>query len=193
MRPHTVLIVAVGIGTLVIVGFLIAANIQTAQNVPPPVVASFEECAAAGYPVMESHPRQCRTPDGRTYAEELSMQDREEMIAYTNATADNIAVDTPEPGAVVGKTFRVTGEARGPWFFEASFPVRVVAADGTVLATVVAQADGEWMSENFVPFHADVAVPESYIGPATLVLQKDNPSGLPEHEASISYPITIEY
>lgn len=33
------------------------------------VVNSFEECAEAGYPVMESHPRQCRTPDGRLFIE----------------------------------------------------------------------------------------------------------------------------
>jgi eight-cysteine-cluster-containing protein len=30
-------------------------------------VTSFEECAAAGYPIMESYPEQCRTPDGRNF------------------------------------------------------------------------------------------------------------------------------
>jgi hypothetical protein len=34
-------------------------------------INSFEECAAAGYPVMESYPRQCRTPDGRHFVEEI--------------------------------------------------------------------------------------------------------------------------
>lgn len=33
----------------------------------PPVVTSYEDCAAAGYPIMESYPEQCRTPDGRTF------------------------------------------------------------------------------------------------------------------------------
>lgn len=36
-----------------------------------PDIDSFEECAAAGHPVMESYPRQCRTPDDRTFTEEL--------------------------------------------------------------------------------------------------------------------------
>jgi hypothetical protein len=36
-------------------------------------------------------------------------------------------------------------------------------------------------------------VPESYIGEATLVLKKDNPSGLPNKDASISFKITVEY
>jgi len=36
-----------------------------------PKVSNFEECVAAGYPVMESYPRQCRTPDGKIFVEEI--------------------------------------------------------------------------------------------------------------------------
>ncbi len=112
---------------------------------------------------------------------------------YINATADNIVVELPFPGAVTGKSFSVVGKARGMWYFEASFPVKVLDRDGKVLAQVPAQAQGEWMTSEFVPFKVDIQVPDSYIGPATLVLQKDNPSGLPQNDASISFPITIEY
>jgi len=35
-------------------------------------ISSFEECVAAGNPVMESYPRQCRTQDGNLFVEELS-------------------------------------------------------------------------------------------------------------------------
>lgn len=31
------------------------------------VISSFEECKRAGYPIMESFPEQCRTPDGRVF------------------------------------------------------------------------------------------------------------------------------
>ena len=34
-------------------------------------IKSFEECAAAGYPIMETYPEQCRTPDGRVFVREL--------------------------------------------------------------------------------------------------------------------------
>ncbi len=37
-------------------------------------IASFEECVAAGYPVMESFPRQCRTPDGTVFTEDGSVR-----------------------------------------------------------------------------------------------------------------------
>lgn len=30
-------------------------------------IRNFEQCAAAGNPVMESYPEQCRTPDGRLF------------------------------------------------------------------------------------------------------------------------------
>jgi hypothetical protein len=35
-------------------------------------INSFEECAAAGNPVMESYPRQCRTTDGRIFTEVIT-------------------------------------------------------------------------------------------------------------------------
>ncbi len=34
-------------------------------------ISSFDECVEAGYPVMESYPRQCAVPDGETFIEEL--------------------------------------------------------------------------------------------------------------------------
>jgi hypothetical protein len=137
---------------------------------------------------MESYPRQCRTPDGRIYAEEIP-----EKISYINSSENLIVVELPFPGAVVGKSFTVIGKARGTWYFEASFPIKVIDKDGNVLAEVVAQAEGDWMTENFVPFKSEIKIPSSYIGPATMVFKKDNPFGLPEHDASISFPITVEY
>lgn len=32
-------------------------------------INNFEDCVNAGYPVMESYPRQCRTPDDQTFVE----------------------------------------------------------------------------------------------------------------------------
>lgn len=165
-----------------------AQGTATTTDVGLADIRSFEECAAAGLPVMESYPRQCRTPDGRLYAEEVTLEP-----TYENASADRIRVELPYPGAVTGKTFSVTGEARGGWYFEASFPIEVQRPDGSVLTTTYATAQGDWMTDAFVPFTATVTVPETYIGPAVLILRRDNASGLPEHDASISFPITIEY
>ncbi|MEM4366749.1 MAG: hypothetical protein QW035_01300 [Candidatus Anstonellales archaeon] len=35
-------------------------------------VSDFESCAAAGYPIMESYPRQCRASDGRLFVEQVA-------------------------------------------------------------------------------------------------------------------------
>lgn len=37
-------------------------------------ITSFEECAKAGYPIMESYPEQCRTPSGETFTRQLSAE-----------------------------------------------------------------------------------------------------------------------
>jgi hypothetical protein len=189
-----ILIVIAAIAVLVIGFFALNTYIyqekqgDTSTTTPAAEVLSFEDCVKAGYPVMESYPRQCRVPDGRVYAEELP-----QTVTYSNASANLIVVDTPPPGAVTDKEVQVKGRARGTWYFEASFPVELRDANGKILATGIAQAQGDWMTENFVPFSVTVTAPQSYIGPATLVLKKDNPSGLPENDASLSIPLTIEY
>lgn len=152
-------------------------------------IRSFEDCERAGLPVMESHPRRCNTPDGRVFAEEIEV-----FPSYENASPDMIVVENPHPGGVVGKEFVVTGEARGNWFFEASFPIEVLGADGNVIAGSYATAEGDWMTTEFVTFKSEmIDLPSAYIGPATLVLKKDNPSGLPENDASVIIPIVVEY
>lgn len=35
-------------------------------------IDSFEDCVSAGNPVMESHPRQCRTTDGKHFVEKIN-------------------------------------------------------------------------------------------------------------------------
>jgi len=34
-------------------------------------INSFEQCIAAGNPAMESHPRQCKTADGKYFVEQI--------------------------------------------------------------------------------------------------------------------------
>ncbi len=109
----------------------------------------------------------------------------------TRALAARVDIDAPGVGDPVFKNFTVTGKAPGPWFFEATFPIEVRNAAGAVVATGFATALGEWMTTEDVAFKAEITVP-NYTGPATLVLMRDNASGLPEHAGSVSMPITIQ-
>ena len=101
-----------------------------------------------------------------------------------------IRVAAPRPETAVTTPLRVTGEARGTWFFEASFPVRLLDGDGREIAVVPAQAQGDWMTESFVPFEAVLEFSPPIPGSrGTLVLEKDNPSALPEHADELRIPL----
>lgn len=145
-------------------------------------VTNFKECADAGYPVMESYPRQCKTPDGKNFVEEVTAETVSGMIV----------VESPLPGERATSTLRVIGEARGNWYFEASFPVTLKDGDGKILAQAPAQAKGEWMTTEFVPFELMLSFPKvTRETSATLILSRDNPSGLPEFDADIEIPVVL--
>jgi len=110
---------------------------------------------------------------------------------------DLIQVETPRANEKVSSPLVVRGKARGFWFFEASFPVILTDWDGRIIAQVPAQAQSEWMTEEFVPFIAtlEFAKPEhieGVINRGSLILKKDNPSGLPEHDDALELPVFFE-
>lgn len=102
-----------------------------------------------------------------------------------------VRVSHPQPNEVMTSPYTVDGEARGTWFFEASFPVRVEDTAGNILGRGYAQAEGEWMTEEFVPFRGTVEFVADKGQPGRVVFEKDNPSGLPEHAAEILVPVRI--
>lgn len=114
------------------------------------------------------------------------------MLARLDREPLPIAVNVPAVGEVISSPLSFSGTARGFWYFEASFPVRIYDANGKELGVGIAQAQDEWMTEDFVPFAGTVEfrTPETPTG--TVVFQKDNPSGLPEHDASVEVPVRFE-
>jgi hypothetical protein len=123
----------------------------------------------------------------------LGMRAVDETIIPANnigtSTADMIRVDVPLANVLIQSPLAVRGEARGNWYFEASFPVKVFDANGKLLGQVPAQAQGDWMTTDFVPFAANVSFATSTTETGTVVFQKDNPSGLPANDASVSVPV----
>lgn len=146
---------------------------------------NFEECVALGNPVMESYPRLCRDGD-KTFTEDIG----NELLKM-----DLIRLDNPRPNQVIKSPLIITGEARGYWFFEASFPVYLTNWDGLIIAQGIATAKEEWMTEDFVPFEAKIEFeidPNTWSNLGALILRKDNPSGLPEHDDALEIPIYFE-
>jgi hypothetical protein len=105
------------------------------------------------------------------------------------ALPDLIELQTPLPGGLLQSPVTIAGRARGTWYFEASFPVYLLDAAGDTIARVPAHADGAWMTTEFVPFHVTLTFTPPASGAGTLILAKDNPSGLPEHAAELRVPV----
>lgn len=114
---------------------------------------------------------------------------KREIESYAHSL---IRVTAPPPHASVSSPLTIVGEARGTWFFEATFPVVIVDWDGRIIGESYATAQGEWMIEDFVPFSATLTfdAPTLYKRGA-IILQKSNPSGLPEHDDALELPITF--
>lgn len=111
--------------------------------------------------------------------------------SYTSEKGVVIKVYSPDFSNQLASPIIVVGEAPGNWSFEASFPVKILDADEKTVAQVAAQMQGDWMTEKFVPFVAKLTVVDAASGDGTLVLQKDNPSGLDANNDSISIPIKL--
>ena len=154
MKPLIYFIIAL----VVIAGGIALFNSD--KNAVDSEINDFTACVNAGYPVMESYPRQCKTPDGRNFVEE---------IGNGLEKADLIKVSTPLLNSEIKSPLTIKGEARGFWFFEASFPVSLLDGNGDVV------------------FQSFIIVPETEFG--TLILHKDNPSGLPENDDELRIPV----
>lgn len=104
--------------------------------------------------------------------------------------SDMISVDVTE-GSRLQSPVTITGQARGMWYFEASFPVRLLDGNGNEIALAPAQAQGDWMTEDFVPYSVTLTFTQPSTPTGTLVLENDNPSGLPENSKKIEIPVTF--
>jgi hypothetical protein len=104
---------------------------------------------------------------------------------------DLVYVEIPLSGTKVTSPLVVSGRARGNWYFEASFPVKLLDGNGNQIAIAPAQAIGNWMTTDYVPFSVTLTFPTPATATGTLILQKDNPSGEPQFDDSVSIPVTF--
>jgi hypothetical protein len=160
--------------------FIVQKNIFKEK---PVSVNNFEECVAAGYPVMESYPRQCRNPGGKNFVEDIGNELEKQNL---------IKISQPRPNDSITSPLIIKGEARGTWFFEASFPIKILDENGNIINQTIAQAKSDWMTENFVPFEAILTYSVDKDQKGTLVLEKDNPSGLPENNDQLIVPVNLK-
>ena len=153
-------------------------------------IDSFTACVDAGNPVAESFPRQC-TADGKTFVEDID-QTTTDYTEYTTDKGETVRLVAPLAGDEVSSPLSITGAVRGSWSFEASFPIVIHDSAGNEVATGHGELQGDWMTEDFVPFEAslDFIIDKNvYSNKGTIILHKDNPSGLPENDDILEIPV----
>jgi putative hemolysin len=99
-------------------------------------------------------------------------------------------------GDKITSPLKITGEARGGWFFEASFPINLVDWDGRIIAVGIASTKADWMNNNFLPFEAELTFTkpanptnQDYASKGTIIFKADNPSGLSKNDKAYELPV----
>ncbi|MFA7702048.1 MAG: Gmad2 immunoglobulin-like domain-containing protein, partial [Patescibacteria group bacterium] len=111
--------------------------------------------------------------------------------AKTVSSITEVKLDNFKVGEIVSSPLSIEGSALGTWFFEGSFPVKVLDQSGQELGRGVAQAQESWMTTGFVPFKASIVFTKPTSSTGSLVLQKDNPSGLSQNDKQVVFPINF--
>lgn len=102
------------------------------------------------------------------------------------ATPSNLSA-----GQTISLPMTISGTVPGNWFFEGSFPVFVRDQSGVPIAVALAQTTADWMTTNMIPFTVTLPV-VNYQGPGTIVFTKDNPSGEPQFDASVTVNVVFQ-
>ena len=124
-----------------------------------------------------------------------NMEQQEEVAVVDNTTSGLINVTSPTTDALVDSPLMVSGEARGYWFFEATAPVVVTNWDGLIIGEGYIEAQGDWMTEDFVPFTGEITYTQEatpYSATGTVIFMRDNPSGLPENDAAVEVIVQLQ-
>ena len=114
-----------------------------------------------------------------------------ELIEITASFKDGfIYLVSPMPGQIITSPLKITGLARGTWFFEGDFPVIVLDGENNTLATGYCTANGDWMTTDYVGFEGLIKFDKADNGEkGALLLRKDNPTGLPQHDNALRIPV----
>ncbi len=116
------------------------------------------------------------------------------------ASNSPVILEEPLSGGLISSPLKIKGKARGNWFFEATFPVVLTDWNRKIIAENFATVKGDpddtagvnWMTTDFVPFEAELKFEKPAYGKnGFLILKKDNPSGLPEHDDALEIEVSF--
>jgi len=105
---------------------------------------------------------------------------------------EGILISSPKTNEKIKSPWKIEGQARGFWYFEAQFPVDLYDAYNNFLGRAILRAKDDWMTENFVPFEGELSFSPPATSSGTLKFLSDNPSGLPENQKVFEVQVQFE-
>ncbi len=115
----------------------------------------------------------------------------EQQVPSTEQPQHEVTLTNLKVNQEVESPLQIDGTAPGNWFFEASFPITIVDANGKVLGSTTAHAQGDWMTSNSVQFTAKLLFQAAATKTGKIIFANDNPSGLPENQKTFEIPVTF--
>lgn len=96
-------------------------------------------------------------------------------------------------GQTVSNPIKIEGKARGYWFFEGSFPIKLISTNNEILGISIATSSEDWMTEDYISFTSELNYTKSTsTNRALLILSKDNPSDNRELDQEIYIPVVLK-
>jgi hypothetical protein len=114
---------------------------------------------------------------------------RPQTISQEPIGNDKIKIYDLTANQLIGSPLEITGWARGGWFFEGSFPVKLITDAGHLIVASPAMAESDWMTPEPVPFSVTLNFSAPTATKGFIIFKNDNPSGLPELDEEIKVPI----
>jgi len=74
------------------------------------------------------------------------VQQETEVFTTNKGNTDIIKVKKPLAGELIASPLEIEGEARGTWYFEATFSIKVLDQRGDEIASGIARAQSDWMT-----------------------------------------------
>ena len=97
-----------------------------------------------------------------------------------------------KPWGTVSGGMNLNGIVQGGYFNEGNVLINVIDPDKQVLKAGHGTATTDWMSAGPVSFVATVDFTGIRKGPAYIEIKRDNASGLPENDKSVTIPVVIQ-
>ena len=163
---NTVLIVVIAVLSVLLIGF---------------AYVSQDEDLCCKYSLCANITKQC---------------EKKEEAKGTEITSEKgviIKLDNIKEGDTVEVGFEVKGSVTGSWFTEGVFPVRITEKEtNSVIITNTARADGEWETEDYVPFSFVIDAEIEEDGIYILRFDKANPSGVSDSYDYASLTVNLK-